>query len=232
MLRVLITGANRGLGLEFATQYIRRGDRVFAGCRRPEQAHDLQALRHKTPERLTILPLDVTNVASIDAAIKVIRIETGALDLLINNAGVYPHGERPSNLEPDTMLQTYHVNCVGPMMVAQRSLPLLRQGANPKIVNMTSRLGSITLKQRGGTYSYGSSKAALNMLTRALAFDLKQEGIVVAALHPGWVQTDMGGDAAPLTPSEAIRGVSGVIGDLTMDDTGCYRTWAGETLPW
>ncbi len=232
MLRMLVTGANRGLGLEFTKQYLRRGERVFAGCRNPKQAQDLQDLRRAHPDALTVLPLDVTNLATIDAVIKMLRLETGALDLLINNAGVYPHGERPSNLEPDTMLQTYHVNCVGPMMVAQRALPLLRQGDDPKIINMTSRLGSITLKQRGGTYSYGSSKAALNMLTRALAFDLQPEGIVVAALHPGWVQTDMGGDAAPLTPPEAIRGVIGVIDELTMHDTGCYRTWAGETLPW
>jgi NAD(P)-dependent dehydrogenase (short-subunit alcohol dehydrogenase family) len=130
------------------------------------------------------------------------------------------------------MLQTYHVNCVGPMMVAQRTLPLLRQGADPKIVNLTSRLGSLTLKQRGGTYSYGSSKAALNMLTRALAFDLKPEGIIVTAVHPGWVQTDMGGDAAPLEPPQAIGGVIDVIDGLTLEDTGCYRTWNGETLPW
>lgn len=232
MLRVLITGANRGLGLEFATQYLRRGEKVFAGCRRPEQAHALQTLRHKNPERLIVLSLDVTNVASIDAAVKAIKIETGALDLVVNNAGVYPHGERPSNLEPSTMLQTYHVNCVGPMMVAQRTLPLLRQGADPKIVNLTSRLGSLTLKQRGGTYSYGSSKAALNMLTRALAFDLKPEGIIVTAVHPGWVQTDMGGDAAPLEPPQAIGGVIDVIDGLTLEDTGRYRTWNGETLPW
>ncbi len=232
MLRILITGANRGLGLEFTKQYLRRGERVFAGCRKPDKAQDLEELRQIYPDALTVVPLDVTSIATIEAAINVVSAETEALDLLINNAGFYPHGERPSNLDPHTMLQTYHVNCVGPMMVSQRALPLLRQGTDPKIVNMTSRLGSLTLKQRGGTYSYGSSKSALNMLSRALAFDLNPEGVVVAALHPGWVQTDMGGDAAPLTPPQAIQGLISVIDGLTLDDTGCYRTWSGETLPW
>ena len=179
-----------------------------------------------------MLPLDVTNMASIDAVVGVIGVETGALDLLLNNAGIYPHGEKPANLKPQTMLRTYQVNCVGPMMMSQRTLKLLRQGTDPKIVNLSSRLGSLALKNRGGTYSYGSSKAALNMLTRALAFDLRSEDIVVVAMHPGWVQTDMGGDEAPLRPPRAVQGAIRVIDHLTLEDSGTFRTWEGKTLPW
>ncbi|MGC9398912.1 MAG: SDR family oxidoreductase [Anaerolineae bacterium] len=231
-LRVLITGANRGLGLEFTRQYVQDGGRVFASCRDPARAYALQELARRFPETLLVLPLDVTNVASIDAAVSVIDAEVGVLDLLINNAGVYPHGERLERLDPHAMLRTYHVNCVGPVMMVQRALHLLRRGEGPKIVNLSSRLGSLTLKQRGGTYSYGSSKAALNMLTRTLAFDLRSEGMVVVSLHPGWVQTDMGGEEAPLTPSESVQGARQVIEGLTLEQSGGFYTWEGERLPW
>lgn len=232
MLRILITGANRGLGLEFTRQYLARGERVFAGCRAPEKAEALRDLARQYGDALTLLQLDVTDVASIAAAAAQVASHTGALDLLLNNAGFYPHGERPSNLDAETMMRTYRINCVGPVMVAQHCLALLRNGMRPTIVNLSSQLGSLARKKSGGAYSYGSSKAALNMLTRALSFDLRPDGIIAVAVHPGWVQTDMGGAAAPLTPPESIRGLVRVIDGLTLAESGGFFNYDGTTLPW
>jgi len=232
MKRVLITGANRGLGLAFTAESLARGHRVFATCRHPDEADDLQAMKPDDPERLTVLRLDVTDEASIDASARTVQSREGGLDLLINNAGVNPGGERPGNLKADTMLHTFHVNSVGPMLVAQRCLDLLRASDDAKILNISSILGSLARKSRGGGYSYSSSKAALNMLTRALALDLESDQIIVVAIHPGWVQTDMGGSGAPLRPAESARGVLDVADDLTLADTGSFHTYDGRQLPW
>ncbi len=230
--RLLITGANRGIGLEFVKQFHARNDIVLATCRNPGNAVDLQLLSAENEGRFTVLRLDVTDRESIESAARSVMEHTGGLDILINNAGVSPRGERHYNLDGDSMLQVFQVNAVGPMIVSQMFLDLLRQGNNPKIVNITSQMGSITSKQDGGHYSYSGSKAALNMLTRLLSFDVESDGIVVVALHPGWVQTDMGGEHAKLTPQESVRGLIDVISRLTMDDSGKFYTWEGRELPW
>jgi len=230
--RVLITGANRGLGLAFTRESLGRGRRVFATCRRPDEADDLHALAAEHPDRLTILRLDVTDEETLDASAEAVQDQEGALDLLINNAGVSPSGERLGNLDAQTMLHTFHVNSVGPMLVAQRYLNLLHAGENAKILNISSTLGSLAQKSSGGRYSYCSSKAALNMLTRALAFDLDADGIVVVAIHPDWVRTDMGGSGAPLAPEESARGVLDVADGLTQADTASFYTYQGRELPW
>jgi NAD(P)-dependent dehydrogenase (short-subunit alcohol dehydrogenase family) len=234
MQRVLVTGANRGLGLEFVRQCLARGDRVFAGCRNPGNAVDLQALSVTHPGQLTILALDVTDEATIDASVEAMRSQVDGLDLLINNAGAYPRGETPITLNATTMLQAFHLNSVAPMIVAQRCLDLLRSGNHPKIVNISSKMGSLWWKEieGGGDYSYCSSKAALNMLTRTLALDLRPDGIIVVALNPGWVQTDMGGSSGDLTPTESVRGMLGVIERLTEADTSRFFTWEGQEHPW
>jgi NAD(P)-dependent dehydrogenase (short-subunit alcohol dehydrogenase family) len=232
MQRVLITGSNRGLGLAFVTESLSRGHRVFATCRYPDEADHLQALNADHPERLTILRLDVTDDETIDTSARTVKSEERALDLLINNAGVNPGGEHLGNLGAETMLYTFHVNAVGPMLVAQRHLDLLRAGDDPKILNVSSTSGSLTQKSSGGGYSYCGSKAALNMLTRALALDLDSEGIIVVAIHPGWVRTDMGGSGAPLAPSESVRGVLDVADDLSSEDSGGFYRYDGHRAPW
>lgn len=234
MRRVMVTGGNRGLGLEFVRQCLARGDLVFAGCRRPENAVDLQALSSTHPGQLTVLKLDVTNDAAIDASVEVVRSHVDGLDLLINNAGAYPRGETPTTINVTTMLQTFHLNSVAPMIVAQHCLDLLRAGNHPKIASVSSKMGSLWWKERegGGDYSYCSSKAALNMLTRTLAFDLRSEGIIVVVMNPGWVQTDMGGSAADLTPVESVHGMLNVIERLTEADTSKFFTWEGWEHPW
>ena len=234
MRRVMVTGGNRGLGLEFVRQCLARGDLVFAGCRDPQNALVLQKLSAANDEQLSVLALDVTDEASIDACVEVMRSKVDGLDLLINNAGTYPRGETPVTLQATTMLQAFHLNTVAPMIVAQRCLDLLRSGNQPKIANISSKMGSLWWKERegGGDYSYCSSKAALNMLTRTLAFDLRSETIIVVALNPGWVQTDMGGSSADLTPAESVRGMLRVIQRLTEADTSKFFTWEGQEHPW
>jgi len=230
--RVLITGSNRGIGLALARESLDRGDRVFATCRHPDEADDLHALAADYADRLTILRLDVTDEETIEASVEAVQSEEDGLELLINNAGVSPSGERLGRLDADTMLNTFHVNAVGPVIVAQAYLDLLRSGHDPKIVNISSRLGSLAQKSSGGRYSYSSSKAALNMLTRALAFDLRSDGITVLTMHPGWVQTDMGGSGAPVAPSDSAQGILRVADELTMSDTGEFYTYQGREVPW
>jgi NAD(P)-dependent dehydrogenase (short-subunit alcohol dehydrogenase family) len=234
MRRVLVTGSNRGLGLEFVRQCLTQGDFVFAGCRKPHSAADLQALVTDYPQRLVILPLVVTDEESVDAAVEAMRQRVDGLDLLINNAGTYPRGETPTTLDAKTLLQTFHLNSVAPVILAQRCLGLLSVGDQPKIANVSSKMGSLWWKERegGGDYSYCSSKAALNMLSRTLAFDLRPEGIIVVAFNPGWVQTDMGGDTADLTPPESVRGMLDVIARLTQADSSKFLTWEGQEHPW
>lgn len=232
MRRVLITGASRGLGLEFARQLAAGGDYIFAGCRDPQKAGDLTKLAEKYPNQMTVLTMDVTNEKSIDTSVEIVHSYVDSLDILINNAGVNPENENPANLYSETMLHSFHVNAVAPMIVAQRFFELLKLGDHPKIINISTIMGSLQMKNSGGDYSYCSSKAALNMLTKALAFDLRIEGILVIALHPGWVQTDMGGSDATIKPSESVRGMLNVIDSLKETDTGKFLTYEGKEHPW
>ena len=239
MATVLLTGANRGLGLEFTRQLVERGEHVMATCRRPEAATSLQDIAEAHPKRVTVLPLDVADPASIDTAIRSVADTAGQLDLLINNAGINGGGskDRWGTLEQETLMRVFAVNAAGPALLAQRAAPLLeasaQAGQTPKVVNITSQLGSIArVKGTGSWYSYRASKAALNMLTRLMAFDMKSDGIIVVALHPGWVQTDMGGSNAHLTPEESVEGMLDVIESLAPEDSGTVRTWKGGTLPW
>lgn len=231
-MRILITGANRGIGLGLVRESLGRGATVFATCRDPEGAHALQSLVREHPDRLFITALDVTDAQSIDASYQHVSRHTDALDVLVNNAGVRPRGERPGNLDRDTLLHTLEVNSVAPLMIAQRYLDLLRGGDSPRIVNITSQLGSLARKRSGGDYSYNASKSALNMLSKALAYDVRAMGITVVMIHPGWVQSEIGGQGAPLTPEESARGMLDVIEGLTPDDTARYLQWDGGELPW
>jgi len=231
MKTLFLTGANRGIGLAIVEQALKGTYRIFAGCRQPQKAAALQALAADNSERLTLIPIDVTDDASIQAAAAAVAEQTDAIDLLINNAGIFPHGERIDNLDARTMLHAFHVNSVGPMIVVQKFLPLLRASRGAKILNITSQLGAIT-RHVSSYYSYNSSKAALNMLTRILASDLRSAGILAVVVHPGWVQTDMGGAAAPLRPDESARGILRLAQRLTMAESGEFFTWDGRKHPW
>lgn len=231
-MRILVTGASRGLGLEFTRQLSARGDHVFASCRRPDQAEALKALKAQCPDHVTIVPLDVAEVSSIHSAYEMIKSQTGALDMLINNAGVFRKEDPLGGLDQQTMLHLLTVNAVGPILVTQQFLDLLKAGQGSKIINITSGLGSLAWRDEGGKYSYAASKAALNMLNRTLAFDLKDTGITTIVIDPGWVQTDMGGPEAWITPEKSISDVLKVIGGLTPEQSGMFFHHSGEPVPW
>ncbi len=231
-MRILISGANRGIGLEFVRQWLGRADaRIFATARRPRQADELLALEGP---RLTVLPMDVSDPASVRAAVAKVADSVDGLDLLVNNAAIKPPDfeQRLATLDPGSMLQTLQVNSLGPLLLAQACLPLLRRGDNPQLVNISSGMGSLTRKQSGGQYAYCSSKAALNMVTRGLAADLGPSGIIACSLHPGWVRTDMGGMQASLSTKESVRALLRVIDSLTPADNGSYLDPERNTIPW
>ncbi len=227
MRRVLVTGASRGLGLEFVRQFLERGDRVFAACRDPENADDLHDL---SSPNLHLITLDVSDQRSIESSFAVVRAQTDALDLLINNAGVSLDDDELGALTFENLLHIFRVNTIAPMLVAQRYLDLLRRGTSPKLVGITSEHGSLALKPDGGTFGYSSSKAALNMLMRTLAFEVG--AVTTFVLDPGWVRTDMGGQSAALAPEQSVRGMIEVIDAVTHEHTGGFYRWDGEIMPW
>lgn len=233
MKRVLITGANRGIGLELARQSLQRGERVFAAVRLPEKALALHELQASFGDQLTITKLEVTDQAEIDAAAVQVRDELGGLDLLINNAGVFSSADRLESLEAEQIINTLRVNSVAPLMVTKALLGMLRNGTHAKIMNISSQAGSLSARRAWeGRYSYSASKAALNMFTKTLALELEKDGIIVVMLHPGWVSTDMGGQAAPVSPSESAAGILQVIDGLSPKDNARFFAWDGSEVPW
>jgi NAD(P)-dependent dehydrogenase (short-subunit alcohol dehydrogenase family) len=223
-LRVLITGANRGLGLEFARQFHAAGARVVGTARRPDAADQLKALGVRVEQ------LDVTDAESVARLAS--RIGSEPVDIVINNAGI--GGRHPSieQIDADAVDRIFQVNCLGPMRVTQALLPALRKGDRKLVVNISSRLGSIELNGQGGYYGYRESKAALNMFSRSLASELSAEGFTCVVISPGWVRTDMGGSRATLSPAESIQGMIAVINGLTTRDSGGFFDYRGERLPW
>lgn len=235
--RILVTGAGRGLGLEFTRRYLERGARVFATCRRPRSAPGLEALRRAHGERLTVVPLDVTDARSIRSSHATVTRLTDGLDLLVNNAGMYSTrgsedpSERLGTLRFDDALLLLRANAVGPLMVAQQYLALLRAGRGPRIVSISSEYGSVS-ENAGFPYYYAASKAALNMLMRSLAAEAKRDKITTVLIDPGWVSTDMGGPEAPVTPARSVAGMIAVIDGLTTRHNGRFLTWEGGEAPW
>jgi NAD(P)-dependent dehydrogenase (short-subunit alcohol dehydrogenase family) len=219
-----ITGANRGIGLEFARRLASRGDRVLAASRRPDEAAELRATG------ATLFPLDVADDASLGALPGLVKGE--AIDILINNAGVAGEGKSVETLDSADLARVFRANAFGPLLVTRALLPNLRAGARKAVVNITSQLGSIANNTGGSSYAYRGSKAALNMLTVCLSNELKGEGFTCIAIHPGWVQTDMGGAGATLTPEQSVASLIRVIDALEPGMTGRYLNYDGKPLPW
>jgi NAD(P)-dependent dehydrogenase (short-subunit alcohol dehydrogenase family) len=229
-MRILITGANRGIGLELARQCAARGDEVFACARTPDSAHDLKRLNN-----VTIVPLDVVDESSIAAAATFVSAKVNALDILINNAAINPETppyESFGQLQAQSIMEVLHTNTVAPLIVAQAFMSLLGQGNNPRLINVSSGMGSITDRSYGGSHSYCMSKAALNMASRGLASDLRSRRVIVIALDPGWVQTDMGGTGASLTPTQSVNGILKVVDHLTIKDSGKFYDYRGTQQEW
>ena len=229
---VLVTGANRGIGLEYVRQLLARGDHVIATARHPAQAHDLNRLVAEHPGRLHVFPLDVMDPKAEVEIARELPLVLGEerLHLLINNAGILHSGERFGHVAAANLEDSFRTNAMGPFLLAQAVAPLLADGA--KVANMTSQLGSIANTTRFGTPTYCISKAALNMATRLLAAALAERRIAVVSLHPGWVQTDMGGEQAPVQPADSVAGLLRVIDGLDLAQSGSFLDWQGQPLPW
>jgi len=221
---VLVTGANRGLGLEFARQYAADGWQVIATCRRPAEASQLAALG------VEVLPLDVSDWSQIAALGD--DLMARPIDLLINNAGVYGDQQSLGVIEPESWMRTLATNTVAPVLLTQTLLPNLLAGRGQKVAFVSSVMASIADNTSGDFYAYRSSKAGLNAAVRSLSIDLKALGLTTVLLHPGWVQTDMGGASAPLTPPESVRGMRRVIETLAFKNSGAFLDYSGKVQPW
>ncbi len=230
--RCLVTGANRGLGLEFCRQLLLRGDQVIATCRQPGKATALNTLAGEHPARLHVVPLDVADPRSHATLVTELPLllGEGRLDLLVNNAGVLRGGERYGSVQAADLETSFRTHALGPFLLTQALSPHLSDGA--RVANVSSEIGSIGLRQEFRTPSYAIGKAAQNMATSLLAQALHSRGIVVLALHPGWVRTDMGGTHAALSLQESVGGLLQVIADTPLDDSGCFLDWQGNPLPW
>jgi NAD(P)-dependent dehydrogenase (short-subunit alcohol dehydrogenase family) len=228
---VLVTGANRGLGLEFAGQYAADGWRVLAACRDPGAAVDLNRLAAESGGRIAVITLDVSDLASVRAAAQ--ALAGTPIDLLINNAGVgSPRGQKLGALDYAAWARVLDVNTLGPMRVTEAFLDHLAAGSGKKVVTITSGMGSIADNGSGGSYAYRSSKAAVNMVVKSLSLDLAPRGITCIVMNPGWVRTDMGGPGGKISPQESIAGMRKVIAKLKPADTGKFFNYDGGSYPW
>ncbi len=230
MPTVLVTGANRGLGLEFIKQYSQAGWEVIGTCRDLGSAVEASGLAD-VAKNITLYPLEVTDPESIANLAQ--SLAGTAIDLLILNAGVM--GEASSNmgeLEQADFLHSMSVNTVTPALMIQAFREHLKAGSLKTIVGMSSILGSIAGNSDGGLYSYRASKAGLNAVLRSASNDLRKDDITVIAMHPGWVQTDMGGAGATITTGVSISGMRKVIEGLNVEDSGRFLVYDGGELPW
>jgi NAD(P)-dependent dehydrogenase (short-subunit alcohol dehydrogenase family) len=220
----LVTGANRGLGLEFVKQLQGMGYEVIGTARSPEKATDLKATCSRVEQQ------DVADQASVTSLAN--RLSGVPVDILINNAGMLNRTDsRLDTLDFDVMERSFQVNSLGPLRVTQALLPNLKAGDKKTIVSITSRLGSIELST-GGLYSYRTSKTALNQINKIISYELAPQGFTCVVMHPGWVQTDMGGGGATLTKPESISSMLEVIEGLTIESTGKFYNYDGVELPW
>ncbi len=228
---VLVTGANRGIGLEFVRQYLDAGARVVAGCRNPRAATQLKHLQQLSGSRLEIVELDVADPGSV--ARLATDLTARPVEILINNAGVYgPKGVRLENLDAGTWLDVFRINSLAPVQVTAALLDNLQAAEQPKVVAISSRMGSIGDNTSGGAYIYRSSKAALNAAIASLAIDLRDRGVMVSILHPGWVETDMGGPNALIDAQTSVKGMRRVIAAMKLSATGSFLSYDGSKIPW
>ena len=224
MTTIMITGASRGLGLEFARQFYNEEFRVIATCRNPKDANELNAIGD-----IDVHSLDVTEDKSV--AILADKLRGENIDILINNAGVIGQRDGFGKLDYDIWAETMDTNVFGPMRVAEAFRDNVMNSKKKQMIFITSRMGSIT-EAVPNAYVYRSSKAALNMAVKCLSAELEEKGLIAVLFHPGHVQTDMGGQAAPVTPQKSIEGMKNQIVALTRDDNGRFLSYDGRQIPW
>lgn len=228
MANVAIVGASRGIGLELAKQHAEAGDRVFALCRSPGKADALNALAASSGGRVSVHLMDVADEVSVRAG----AAATGSdsIDVVYTVAGIV--GTEAAELESSDWAvfdEAINIMVKGPLRVLQAFLPRLKSGS--RVINFSSQLAASTWPY-GGYYGYVAAKAGLNRLMRSVAIDLKDRGIIVGLIHPGYVQTDMGGAGADITPTESAAGIRKITADWTLERSGDFLKWNGETHPW
>ena len=240
MPTLLITGANRGLGLEVVGELDSRGWRIHACCRAPDQADLLQGIAAKSGGRVQVHALDVTDFAAME---KLAGALNGApIDVLFNNAGIMEVQQRSfdhqgttqsfGRIAYDDWRHVLRVNVLAPMRMMEVFADQVASSERKVMATMSSIMGSIEKNTIGGWYPYRTSKTAVNMMMRSLASDLKDRGITSVAIHPGWVQTDMGGPGADITPEVSGKGLAKVLADLKPGQSGRYLVYDGSELPW
>lgn len=232
MRTVLITGTNRGIGLEFVRQYAIAGWRVLACCRDPAKAEVLTRLAAQHSERITIYSLDVANHQQIEQLSQ--TLSNQVIDLLINNAGVYPpeRGDAFGKTDYAAWAYTFEVNTMAPLKMAEAFIQQISKSELKTIITITSKMGSISDNRGGGSYIYRSSKAAVNIVMKSLSIDLNPKGIIVVLLHPGWVRTDMGGPNGLISAEQSVNGMRHVISMLKSADSGKFYAFDGQIVPW
>ncbi len=228
MKTVLITGANRGLGLEFSRQYALDGWRVLACCRSPSPG--LEELSARNPERVSVQPLDVSDHGEIERLGRLLSEKS--IDLLINNAGIYPDSGDFGHTDYDKWMQAFRVNTMAPLKMAEAFVRQVAGSSLKTIATLTSKMGSLSDNTSGGEYIYRSSKAAANMVAKSLSIDLRSSGIISVALHPGWVKTDMGGPSALISVEDSVAGMRRAIAGLTLEESGKFLSYDGREIPW
>lgn len=230
MPSVLVTGANRGIGLEFVKQYAGEGWRVFAICRDPAKAMELNDLAKASGVKVTVHEAEVTDAKAL--ARLATELKGQPIDLLMNNAGVAVRDAMSfGDSNADSWLKAFNVNCIAPTKVAEALLPNLLAGEKKIVAMMSSRLGSHTYNS-GGYLAYRATKAALNSVVRTMAAELQPKGVLTVALHPGHVATDMGGASAPVKPADSVAGLRKVIAGLTPKTSGSFYDYTGAELAW
>ena len=225
MPTVVITGASRGLGFEFAKQYKADGWSVIATCRDPAKADALKALG------VRVEALDVDSAAQTKALAD--KLASESIDLLILNAGIYgPRTTGYQDLDEGAWAEVLRTNVMAPLRLAVAMADTLSKGGMKKLAFVSSRMGSIVANDSGGAYIYRSSKAALNAVIKSFALDTRELGLTSISLHPGWVQTDMGGPSAAIDPTTSVTGMRAVIAKAQISDNGSFFNYDGAALPW
>ncbi len=223
---VLITGTNRGIGLTFVKQYAADDWNVIAGCRDPQSAVELQLLA-STHRNIQIIALDMNNFSQIDTV--ALQLKDQKIDVLINNAGVYPESSL-NNIDYDDWATAFKINTMAPLKMVQTFMSHIAGSHLKKIVTLSSKMGSLDDNTSGGSYIYRSSKAAVNIVMKSLSIDLKPYGIAVVTLHPGWVQTDMGGPNGLIDSQTSVTGLRKVIADLSLASSGKFIAYDGSEI--
>ena len=230
MNNILITGSNRGIGLELVTQYAEDNWRVYACCRSPEEATTLQELANLN-KNISIHSLDVADHQRILELAK--ELKDISIDILFNNAGIYgPYDANFGNTNQKKWLECFNINTISPMKVTEAFVTHVANSQLKIIATMSSKMASMADNGSGGSYLYRSSKAALNAVMTSAAIDLKPKGIKVAIMHPGWVKTDMGGPNAEISTTECVKQLKNILSKLTLEKSGSFFEIDGSIIPW